>query len=185
MAEGGRPVGYESDPHLGEPIIDAQALERRITEMGIQIADDYTDRAPLLVAILKGAFVFLGDLVRAIPMAVEVDFMDVSSYESGTTSTGVVRILKDLDVDITGRHVLLVEDIVDSGFTLAYLREALGARNPGSLEVCTLLARAGNTQVNSGLAYVGFEVPAEFVVGYGLDLAERYRDLPAVYLYER
>lgn len=176
---------YPHDPHLGELLLSADEIAGKVTELAESLGRDYRDKDPLLVAVLKGAFVFLGDLVRAVPIPVQVDFMDVSSYGSGTRTSGVVRILKDLDANIAGRHVVLVEDIVDSGSTLGYLRDTLRTRQPASLEVCSLLVRESNSEVNDTIAYVGFEVPDEFVVGYGLDLAERYRDLPAVYLYAK
>ena len=137
-------------------------------------------RPPLLVGVLKGAFVFMSDLSRAIDLPVEFDFMAVSSYGSATRSSGVVRIIKDLDLDLTDRHVLIVEDIVDSGLTLAYLRKNLAARGPASLEVCALLVKEGLQRVELDLKYVGFRIPPEFVVGYGLDVAERYRNLPYI-----
>ncbi|MGH9292325.1 MAG: hypoxanthine phosphoribosyltransferase, partial [Acidimicrobiales bacterium] len=138
---------------------------------------------PLLVGVLKGAFVFLADLARAISLPVEMDFMAVSSYGAATKTSGVVRIVKDLDLDLTGRHVVIVEDIVDSGLTLSYLRKSLLARAPESLAVCTLLLKTGQQRVDLDLAYVGFEIPPDFVVGYGLDVAERYRNLPDLRIY--
>ncbi len=147
------------------------------------ITEDYTGRPPLLVGVLKGAFVFMADLARAIELPVEFDFMAVSSYGSATKTSGVVRIVKDLDLDLTGRHVLVVEDIVDSGLTLAYLRRNLLARHPASLEVCALLVREGQQQADLDLKYVGFTIPPAFVIGYGLDVAERYRNLPYVRVY--
>ena len=134
----------------------------------------------MLVGVLKGAFVFMSDLSRAIDLPVEFDFMAVSSYGSATRSSGVVRILKDLDLDLTDRHVLIVEDIVDSGLTLAYLRKNLAARGPASMEVCALLVKEGLQRVDLDLKYVGFTIPPAFVVGYGLDVAERYRNLPYI-----
>ncbi|MES4792511.1 MAG: hypoxanthine phosphoribosyltransferase [Chloroflexota bacterium] len=141
-------------------------------------------RAPLLVGVLKGAFVFMADLARAIDLPVEFDFMAVASYGSSTRTSGVVRIVKDLDLDLTGRHVLVVEDIIDSGLTLSYLRRNLAARNPASLEVCALLVKEGLQREDPGLAYVGFRIPPAFVVGYGLDVGDRYRNLPYVCVYE-
>ncbi len=154
-------------------------LQSRIAELGRRITADYAGRPPLLVGVLKGAFVFMSDLSRAIDLPVEFDFMAVASYGSATRTSGVVRIVKDLDLDLTARHVLLVEDIVDSGLTLSYLRRNLLARRPASLAVCSLLVREGADD-DLDLAYVGFQVPADFVVGYGLDVDERYRNLPFV-----
>jgi len=169
------------DPHLGDVIVKSDDLQRRIGELGEEITGDYQGRAPLLVGVLKGAFMFMSDLARAIDLPVEFDFMAVSSYGSSTKTSGVVRIVKDLDLDLTGRHVLIVEDIVDSGLTLSYLRKNLQARNPASLEVCALLVREG--QKGGDLRYVGFRVPPDFVVGYGLDVGERYRNLPDIRIY--
>ena len=149
-----------------------------------QITADYAGRPPLLVGVLKGACFFLSDLARAIDLPVEIDFMAVSSYGSATHTSGVVRILKDLDLDLTGRHVLIVEDIVDSGLTLSYLRRNLAARHPASLQVVALLVKDGLQSVDLDLAYEGFRIPPEFVVGYGLDAAERYRNLPFVAVYK-
>jgi len=167
---------------LGEVVVSALDLQRRIAELGRQITEDYRDDPPLLVCVLKGAFLFLADLSRAIDLAVEFDFMAVSSYGSATKTSGVVRIVKDLDLDLTGRHVLLVEDIVDSGLTLSFLRRNLEARNPASLEVCSLLVREQSEAPD--LRYVGFRVPSTFVVGYGLDVAEKYRNLPDICVWE-
>jgi hypoxanthine phosphoribosyltransferase len=172
------------DPHLGKTIVTEEELQNRIAEMGKEITKDYAGRPPLLVGVLKGAFMFMSDLARAIDLPVEFDFMAVSSYGSATKTSGVVRIVKDLDLDLTGRDVLVVEDIVDSGLTLSYLRRNLLARNPISLEVCALLVREGLQRTDPDLRYVGFRIPPEFVVGYGLDVAERYRNLPYVCVYE-
>lgn len=171
------------DRELGEVVVSAADLATRISEMGQQITVDYGGRPPLLVAVLKGAFVFMADLVRSIDLAVEVDFMAVSSYGSATKTSGVVRIVKDLDLDLTDRHVIIVEDIVHSGLTLSYLRRNLLARGPASLEVCALLVREERDQPELSLRYVGFHIPPAFVVGYGLDQNERYRNLPDVRLY--
>src|SRR5207302_9335473 len=141
---------------------------------------DSDARAPLLVGILKGAFMFMADLARSIDLPVEFVFMAVSSYGSATRTSGVVRIMKDLDLDLTDRHVLIVEDIVDSGLTLAYLRKNLKARNPASLEVCALLVKEGLQRIDPDLKYVGFRISPNVVIGYGLDLDERYRNLPVV-----
>jgi hypoxanthine phosphoribosyltransferase len=168
---------------LGEVVVTEAALRTRIAELGEQITEEYAGRPPLLVGVLKGAFVFMSDLSRSIDLPVEFDFMAVSSYGSATRTSGVVRIEKDLEIDLTGRHVLIVEDIVDSGLTLAYLRKNLAARGPASLEVCALLLKEGLQRNDLDLRYVGFRIPPDFVVGYGLDVGERYRNLPAVYEY--
>lgn len=169
-----------NDPNVGRIVVEEADLQQRIAELGKEISADYQDNPPLLVGVLKGAFMFMSDLSRAIDLPVEFDFMAVSSYGSATRTSGVVRILKDLDVDITGRHVLVVEDIVDSGLTLAYLRKNLAARGPASLEVCALLVKEGLQRTEPDLRYVGFAIPPVFVVGYGLDVGERYRNLPYV-----
>jgi hypoxanthine phosphoribosyltransferase len=171
------------DPLLGPVIVSADELQARIAELGKEITADYRGRAPLLVGVLKGAFVFMSDLSRQIGLPVEFDFMAVSSYGTATTTSGVVRIVKDLDLDLTDRHVIIVEDIIDSGLTLAYLRRNLQARNPASLEICALLLKEGLQPDEPDLKYVGFRIPPEFVVGYGLDAAERYRNLPYVCRY--
>jgi hypoxanthine phosphoribosyltransferase len=163
---------------IGETVVGEDELQSRIRALGKEITRDYEGRPPLLVGVLKGAFVFMSDLSRAIDLPVEFDFMAVSSYGSATRSSGVVRILKDLDLDLTDRHVLIVEDIVDSGLTLAYLRKNLAARGPASMEVCALLVKEGLQRVELDLKYVGFTIPPRFVVGYGLDVDERYRNLP-------
>jgi hypoxanthine phosphoribosyltransferase len=175
-------IGRE-DPLVGQVVVDADRLQERIAELGVQITRDYAEREPLpvlLVGVLKGAFMFMADLVRHIDLPVEVDFMAVSSYGSSTRSSGVVRIVKDLDVDLSDRHVVLVEDIIDSGLTLQYLRKNLAHRNPASLEVCALLVREGQQKGDPDLAYVGFEIPPAFVVGYGLDVSQQYRNLPYI-----
>jgi hypoxanthine phosphoribosyltransferase len=172
------------DLNLGEIVVSEKALQERIAELGDAITRDYEGRPPLLVGVLKGAFVFMSDLARAIRLPVEFDFMAVSSYGSTTKTSGVVRIVKDLDIDLTGRHVIVVEDIIDSGLTLNYLRRNLLARAPASLEVCALLVREGRQVDELGLKYVGFEIPPAFVIGYGLDVAERYRNLPYVCVYQ-
>jgi hypoxanthine phosphoribosyltransferase len=165
---------------LGRVVVDEKELMGRVIELGQEVTVDYEGRPPLLVGVLKGAFVFMSDLSRAIDLPVEFDFMAVSSYGSATRSSGVVRILKDLDLDLTDRHVLIVEDIVDSGLTLAYLRKNLAARHPASLEICALLVKEGLQKVELDLRYVGFRIPPVFVVGYGLDVGERYRNLPYI-----
>ena len=171
------------DPNIGPVVVSTEQLDSRLAELGKEITADYDGRTPLLVGVLKGAFVFMSDLARAIRLPVECDFMAVSSYGSATRSSGVVRIVKDLDLDLTDRDVILVEDIVDSGVTLRYLRKTLMAREPASLEVCALLVREGQQEADVDLGYVGFEIPPDFVVGYGLDVGERYRNLPYVATY--
>lgn len=166
---------------LGEVVVSAQQIAERVAELGREITQDYAGRPPLLVCVLKGALNFMADLMRAIELPVEVDFMAVSSYGAATKTSGVVRIVKDLDVDLVNRDVLIVEDVVDSGLTLNYLRQYLGARNPRSLEVCALLLKEGEQRVEQSLKYVGFTVPADFVVGYGLDVNERFRNLGAIH----
>ena len=165
---------------IGEVLVSAAEVQHRVAELGEQISRDYAGRSLLLIGVLKGAVFFLSDLMRFIDIPVEVDFMAVASYGSATDSSGVVRILKDLDVALEGRHVLIVEDIVDSGLTLQYLLRNLGARNPASMEVCALLTKPARLKVALEPRYVGFEIPNRFVVGYGLDHAERYRNLPYV-----
>jgi hypoxanthine phosphoribosyltransferase len=173
------------DPQLGKVIISADELQGRIRELGAEITADYADRPPLLVCVLKGAFPFLADLARAIDLPLEIDFMAVSSYGSATKTSGIVRIVKDLDTELRGRHVIIVEDIVDSGLTLRYLRRNLGVREPASLEVCALLVKEGLQREDPELAYVGFRIPPDFVIGYGLDIGEKYRNLPEIRLYNR
>jgi hypoxanthine phosphoribosyltransferase len=174
---------WRDDPLIGRVVVSEADLRRRVSELGAEIAADYADRPPLLVGVLKGAFVFMSDLAREIRLPVEVDVMAVASYGTGTSTSGVVRIVKDLDTDLTGRHVLIVEDIVDSGLTLSYLRRNLLARQPASLEVCALLVKEGRQRADLDLRYVGFRIPADFVVGYGLDVAERFRNLRDLHVY--
>jgi hypoxanthine phosphoribosyltransferase len=171
------------DPRLGEVVVREDELRARIAMLGKEITADYEGRAPLLVGVLKGAFMFMSDLAREIALPVEFDFMAVASYGSATKTSGVVRIVKDLDLDLSDRDVLIVEDIVDSGLTLNYLRKNLLARNPATLEVCALLVREGRQRDDPELKYVGFTIPPAFVVGYGLDVAERYRNLPYLCAY--
>jgi len=168
------------DASVGRVLIGTADLRRRVAELAAEISRDYRDKDVLLLGILKGVVLFLSDLMRELDIPVEVDFMAISSYGSATKSSGVVRILKDLDKPIAGRHVLIVEDIVDSGLTLRYLLGSLRGRNPQSLEVCALLSKRQARVVDVPVRYVGFEIPNEFVVGYGLDYAERYRSLPYV-----
>src|SRR4051794_838198 len=169
-----------AEPQIGEILVQADQLKHRIKELGEQISVDYDGKDLLLVGVLKGAIFFLSDLMRHIDIPVEVDFMAVASYGSQTDSSGVVRILKDLDAPIEGRDVLIVEDIIDSGLTLQYLMRNLGARNPASLEVCSLLTKPERRKVEVLPRYVGFEIPDRFAIGYGLDYSERYRNLPFV-----
>src|SRR4051794_23593125 len=175
MIERGEGIG-----RVGEVVVTEDELRSRIGELGKQITEDYEGRAPLLVGVLKGAFVFMSDLARHIDLLVEVDFMAVASYGSSTKTSGIVRIVKDLDLDLVDRHVLIVEDIVDSGLTLRWLRRNLASRNPASVEVCALLVKDGLQREDPDIKYVGFKIPPDFVVGYGLDVAERHRNLPEV-----
>ena len=179
------PARVAAEPAIGEVLVAADDLQRRVVELGAEISSDYAGRTLLLVGVLKGAVFFLSDLMRFIDIPVEVDFMAVASYGSATDSSGVVRILKDLDVSIEGRDVLIVEDIVDSGLTLQYLMRNLGSRNPRTLEVCALLTKPERRKVDLPTRYVGFEIPDRFVVGYGLDYAERHRNLPFVAVLDR
>ena len=168
------------DPAIGEILVGAEDLTRRVKELADQISKDYANKDLLLIGVLKGAVFFVSDLMRHLDIPVEVDFMAVASYGSATRSSGVVRILKDLDAAIEGRDVLIVEDIVDSGLTLQYLLRNLAGRNPRSLEVCALLIKPERRKVDLHTRYVGFEIPDRFAIGYGLDHAERYRNLPYV-----
>ncbi|MGH9098312.1 MAG: hypoxanthine phosphoribosyltransferase [Acidimicrobiales bacterium] len=171
----------ESADEVGGVVVSESDLHARIAELGAAITSDYADRPPLLVGVLKGAFMFMADLCRAIELPVDVDIMAVSSYGTATRTSGVVRIVKDLDVDLADRHVLVVEDIVDSGLTLNYLQRYLLARRPASLEVCALLVKEGQQRTALDLRYVGFHIPPDFVVGYGLDVDERFRNLSAIH----
>jgi hypoxanthine phosphoribosyltransferase len=165
---------------VSEVLVDRDALAERIAELGEQISEDYEGRDLLLVGVLKGAVFFMADLMRHVDVPCEVDFMAISSYGAATDSSGVVRILKDLDINIRDRHVLVVEDIIDSGLTLSYLVRNLSAREPASLEICALLTKPARREIEVPVRYVGFEIPNRFVIGYGLDFAERYRNLPYV-----
>jgi hypoxanthine phosphoribosyltransferase len=169
-----------NDPAIGEVLVPAEELQRRIRELGAEISRDYADRDLIMIGVLKGAVLFLADLMRELTVPCEVDFMAVSSYGSATDSSGVVRILKDLDSSIEGRNVLIVEDIIDSGLTLQYLLRNLRARNPTSVEVCALLTKPDRRRVELPIRYVGFEIPNRYVIGYGLDYAQRYRNLDCV-----
>ena len=170
----------ELERAVGEILIDAETLQSRIQELGEEITADYQGKELLLVGVLKGAVFFMADLMRSISVACEIDFMAISSYGAATDSSGVVRILKDLDINIEGRHVLVVEDIIDSGLTLSYLLRNLESREPASLEICALLTKPERREVDVPVRYIGFEIPNRFVIGYGLDFAERYRNLPYV-----
>jgi hypoxanthine phosphoribosyltransferase len=167
----------DPDPAIGETIVAADDLQRRVRELGAEISRDYEGRDLVLIGVLKGAVLFIADLMRELTVPCEVDFMAVSSYGSATDSSGVVRILKDLDASIEGRDVLLVEDIVDSGLTLHYLLKNLKARDPRTLEVCALLTKPERRRVELPIRYVGFEIPNRFAIGYGLDHGQRYRNL--------
>jgi hypoxanthine phosphoribosyltransferase len=169
-----------ADQGIGETLVSSEDLQRRVAELGSEISADYEGRDLFMVGVLKGAVLFLADLMRNIAVPCEIDFMAVSSYGSQTDSSGVVRIMKDLDAPIEGRDVLIVEDIIDSGLTLHYLMRNLKARNPASLEVCSLLTKPDRLRVDLSPRYVGFEIPNRFAIGYGLDHAQRYRNLPYV-----
>ena len=184
LDESGAGVPSWAAADVGPVLVDAERVAARVAELGAEITADYADEPPLLVAVLKGAMLFMSDLCRAIALPVDVDFMAVSSYGSATKTSGVVRIVKDLDSELQGRHVLVVEDIIDSGLTLNYLRRYLNARQPKSVEICALLVKEGEQRVDLDLRYIGFTIPPEFVVGYGLDVAERYRNLRGIHLYK-
>ena len=168
------------DADIGEILVQPNDLAQRVKQLGAEISRDYADKDLLLIGVLKGAIFFLADLMRSIEVPCEVDFMAVASYGSATDSSGVVRILKDLDAAIEGRDVLIVEDIVDSGLTLQYLLRSLRARNPRTLEICALLTKPERRKIETPARYIGFEIPDKFAIGYGLDFAERYRNLPYV-----
>jgi hypoxanthine phosphoribosyltransferase len=170
----------ELERAVGEVLIDADVLRTRIAELGEEISAEYQGRELLLIGVLKGAVFFMADLMRHLTVSCEVDFMAISSYGAQTDSSGVVRILKDLDINIEGRHVLVVEDIIDSGLTLSYLMRNLESREPASLEICALLTKPTRREIDVPVRWIGFEIPNKFVIGYGLDFAERYRNLPYV-----
>ena len=170
----------ELEQAVSEVLIDEERLRSRVAELGEEVSADYVGRDLLLIGVLKGAVFFMADLMRHLTVACEIDFMAISSYGAATDSSGVVRILKDLDINIAGRDVLVVEDIIDSGLTLSYLMRNLEAREPASLEICALLTKPERREIDVPVRYVGFEIPNRFVVGYGLDFAERYRNLPYV-----
>jgi hypoxanthine phosphoribosyltransferase len=170
----------ELERAVGEILIDEDALSTRVAELGTEVSADYQGRDLLLIGVLKGAVFFMADLMRHITVPCEVDFMAISSYGDSTDSSGIVRILKDLDINIEGRDVLVVEDIIDSGLTLSYLMRNLESREPASLEVCALMTKPARREIDVPVRYIGFEIPNRFVVGYGLDFGERYRNLPYV-----
>ena len=165
---------------IGESLVSEEDLQRRVRELGEEISRDYAGRDLFLIGVLKGAVFFMADLMRHVTVPCEVDFMAISSYGASTDSSGVVRILKDLDINIEGRNVLVVEDIIDSGLTLSYLIRNLESREPASLEVCALLTKPARREIDVPVRWIGFEIPNRFVIGYGLDFAERYRNLPYV-----
>lgn len=166
-----------SDKKIGKIIISEDEIKAKLEQMGKAIAQDYEGKSPLMIGVLKGAFIFMADLIRAIEIDCEVDFMAVSSYGAATKSSGVVRIIKDLDIDLTDRHVILVEDIIDSGLTLSYLRKNLLARKPASLEICAMFIKKDLQKAQIECKYEGFSIPPDFVVGYGLDAREQFRGL--------
>ena len=170
----------ELERAVGEILIDRDTLAARVAELGAEVSADYEGRDLLLIGVLKGAVFFMADLMRHLTVPCEVVFMAISSYGDATDSSGIVRILKDLDINIEGRHVLVVEDIIDSGLTLSYLIRNLESREPATLGVCALLTKPSRREIDVPVRYVGFEIPNKFVVGYGLDFAERYRNLPYV-----
>jgi hypoxanthine phosphoribosyltransferase len=170
----------ELERGVGEVLIQPDSLRERIAELGEEISEAYRGRDLLLIGVLKGAVFFMADLMRHLTVPCEVDFMAISSYGAATDSSGVVRILKDLDINIEGRNVLVVEDIIDSGLTLSYLIRNLESREPASVEICALLTKPSRREIDVDVRWVGFEIPNRFVIGYGLDFAERYRNLPYV-----
>ena len=178
--QGGDHLGRAPDDCVGDVLVTEEQIRARVKELGAAITADYKGTTPIFVGVLRGAFLFMADLVREVDLPVHVDFMAVSSYGNETASSGVVRILKDLEEDLEGRHVVVVEDIIDSGLTLSYLRRNLQNRNAASVEVCALLVREGRQKTDNEVAYVGFELPPDFVVGYGLDAGGNYRNLPYI-----
>ena len=168
------------DHGVAEVLLDEATVQERVAALGAEISADFEGREVLLVGVLKGAVFFMADLMRRLSIPCEIDFMAISSYGAATDSSGVVRILKDLDANIAGRHVLVVEDIIDSGLTLSYLMRTLRARRPATLEICALLTKPERREIDVPVRYVGFEIPNRFVIGYGLDFAERYRNLPYI-----
>ena len=184
LRRAGAVAGEERESELerliSETLIDEETLKARVAELGEEISNDYARLDVLLVGVLKGAVFFMSDLMRHLTIPCEIDFMAISSYAGQTESSGVVRILKDLDMSIEGRHVLVVEDIIDSGLTLSYLMRNLESREPASLEICALLTKPERREIDVAVRYVGFDIPNRFVVGYGLDFGEKYRNLPYV-----
>ncbi len=180
MERWGSMTQTELEHGVGEVLIDETSLQARIRELGAEVSADYEGRDLLLVGVLKGAVFFMADLMRELTVPCEIDFMAISSYGAATDSSGVVRILKDLDINVAERDVLVVEDIIDSGLTLSYLMRNLRARKPASLEICALLTKPDRREIDVPVRYIGFEIPNRFVIGYGLDFAERYRNLPYV-----
>jgi hypoxanthine phosphoribosyltransferase len=170
----------ELERAVTEVLVDEETLRNRVAELGEEVSRDYAGRDLLLIGVLKGAVFFMADLMRHLTVPCEIDFMAISSYGASTDSSGVVRILKDLDINIEGREVLVVEDIIDSGLTLSYLMRNLEARQPATLEVCALMTKPERREIDVPVRYIGFEIPNRFVIGYGLDFAERYRNLPYV-----
>jgi hypoxanthine phosphoribosyltransferase len=167
-------------PDVREVLVSSDQIQDKVQEIGARISEDYRGEQPLLVGILRSAVVFLSDLIREVDLKCEIDFMEVSSYGTGTSSSGAVRVLKDLHEDIYGRHVIIVEDIVDTGLTLSYIMEMLQTRHPASLQACSLLSKPSRREVEVPVKYLGFNVPDEFVVGYGIDFAGEYRNLPDI-----
>lgn len=171
-------ISMNSD--ISEVLFNERKIQDRIRELAHQITTDYQDKNPVIISILKGGFIFMADLIRSITTPIELDFLAISSYGSGTSSSGVVKIKKDIDVDITGRDVIIVEDIVDSGLSLQYIRDYIGKHRPSSIKVCVLLDKPKAHKLDVTFEYVGFEIGNEFVVGYGLDYNEKYRNLPYI-----
>jgi len=165
---------------IGQVLFDEQAIKERVQELGRDIAADFEGKNPMLIGVLKGSFVFMADLVRAVDIPCQLEFLGVSSYGNKSETTGAVRITRDLETDIEGRHIIVIEDILDSGLTLSYLMGYLQGRNPASIEICTLLDKPERRRVPVSPRYMGFQIPDAFVVGYGLDFAERYRNLPYI-----
>jgi len=180
VTAGGGAAGGQRQPGVGEILVSTDALQARVAEIGAEISIDYAGRDLLVVGVLRGAIFFIADLVRRLSIPCEIDFMAVASYGSSTHSSGVVRILKDLDAPIAGRDVLLVEDVVDSGLTLSYLMKNLASREPASLEICTLLTKPGHRRLALHSRYVGFDLDDVFVIGYGLDMDQKFRQLPYI-----
>ena len=187
MSEAGRAsaTAYPPPEDIGEILITSEQIQTRVAEIGQQISEDFAGRAPLIVGVLKGSALFVADLVRAVHGPVELDFLAVSSYGAETRSSGVVKIIKDLDQQITDRDVVLVEDIIDSGLTMRYLLDLLAGQQPATLKTCALLVREGDQVADLRIDYVGFRIPPAFVIGYGLDVGQRYRNLPYIATYRQ